>query len=317
MRVLRYAGTRLLVTVPVLLGVTIVLFSLLRLIPGDPTHAILLSMAEPGADLSRVDEDIAALRADLGLDRPYPAQYLSWLGDLVRGNLGTSFRSGTPILGELLVRLPATLELAGAALLVMALIVVPTGVLGAVHHGRGPDRALRVVSLLGVSMPSFFLALLLMYAFSVRLAWFPTLGRGGPGHLVLPAVTLGLGLAAGASRLLRSAMLDALAQPYVATAEAKGLPMRAIVLRHALRNAVLPLLTATGLIVGGVLGGAAVVETVFSWPGIGRYIVDAVAGRDYPVIQAFVLAMAVLFVLVNLLVDLAAPWVDPRLRVAS
>lgn len=314
---LRYAGLRLLATIPVLLGISVVLFTLLRLVPGDPTHAILLAMVDPGADLSRVQEDITALRADLGLDRPYPVQYLGWLGEVLTGNLGVSFRSGTPIVDELLDRLPATLELTGAALVVMALVVVPTGVLGAVHHGRRLDRVARVLSLLGVSMPSFFLALLLLYGFSVRLGWLPTLGRRGLGHLVLPAVTLGVGLAAGVSRLLRASMLDALAQPYVVTAEAKGLPLSAIVLRHALRNAVLPVLTASGLVIGGVLGGAAVVETVFSWPGIGRYIVDAIAGRDYPVIQAFVLAMAVIFVLVNLVVELVHPLLDPRVRLAA
>ncbi|TQF73441.1 ABC transporter permease [Rhodococcus spelaei] len=311
----RYTVVRVLATIPVLLGITVVLFTLLRLIPGDPTHAILLAMAEPGADISRLQDDITALRTQLGLDRTYPVQYLAWLGDVLTGNLGASFRSGTPIVDELMLRLPATLELAAAGLVVMLLIVVPTGIVGAVHHGRGPDRVLRVVSLLGVSMPSFFLALLLMYVFSVQLGWLPTFGRGGPAHLVLPAITLGIGMAGGVARLLRASMLDALAQPYVRTAEAKGLPLQSIVFRHALRNALLPVLTASGLIVGGLLGGAVIVETVYSWPGVGRYIVDAIAGRDYPVIQAFALMMAVICVSVNLVVDLLYRVVDPRVRV--
>ncbi|MER7008442.1 nickel ABC transporter permease [Dactylosporangium sp. NPDC000555] len=312
---LRYAAVRLAATVPVLLGISIVLFTMIRLIPGDPSHAILLSMVEPGADISRLQEDLATLRRDLGLDEPYPVQYVHWLTSVLTGNLGTSLRSGAPVLDELWMRLPATLELAGAALVVMVLVAVPAGIAGAVWHGRLADRVARMVTLLGVSVPGFLLGLLLMYGFSVGLGWFPTYGRGTPAHLVLPAVTLGLGLAAGVSRLLRASLLDALSQPYVATAEAKGLPWRVIVLRHALRNALLPVCTSAGLIVSGLLGGAVVVETVFSWPGIGRYVVDSITGRDYPVIQAFAIAMALAYVLINLAVDLGYRLIDPRVRV--
>nr|BFE56274.1 glutathione ABC transporter permease GsiC [Dactylosporangium thailandense] len=312
---LRYLAVRLAATVPVLLGISIVLFTMVRLIPGDPSHAILLSMVEPGADISRLEEDLATLRQDLGLDRPYPVQYADWLGDVLSGNLGTSLRSGAPVTDELAMRLPATLELAAAALVVMVVVAVPAGIAGAVWHGRAADRVARLLTLLGVSVPGFLLGLLLMYAFSVALGWLPTYGRGTPAHLVLPAVTLGLGLAAAVSRLLRAGLLDALSQPYVAAAEAKGLPWRLIVLRHALRNALLPVFTNAGLIVSGLLGGAVVVETVFSWPGIGRYVVDSITGRDYPVIQAFTLAMALAYVLVNLVVDLGYRLIDPRVRV--
>ncbi|GAA1818095.1 nickel ABC transporter permease [Planosporangium flavigriseum] len=306
---------RLATTVPVLWGISVVVFSLVRFIPGDPSHAILLSMVDPGADLSSLEQDLARLRADLGLDRPYLTQYADWLGNVLAGNLGTSLRSGDPVTDELWRRLPATLELAGAALVVMVVVAVPTGIVGAARHGAAADRLARMLALVGVSVPGFLLGLLLMYGFSVHLGWLPTSGHGTPAHLVLPAVTLGLGLAAGTSRLLRAGLLDALSQPYMVTAEAKGLPWRQMLLRHALRNALLPVLTNTGLIVGGLFGGAVIVETVFSWPGIGRYIVDAITGRDYPVIQAFVLAMSLMYGLVNLVVDIGYRFADPRVRV--
>jgi len=312
---LRYVALRLVSTLPVLLGVSVVMFTLIRLIPGDPSHAILLAMVDPGADISRLKEDLATLRAELGLDRPYLTQYLSWLGGIVSGNLGTSMRSGTPVLDEILTRFPATLELAGAGLLVMVLVALPTGIVGAVRHGRAADRVAQIVALAGVSVPGFLVGMLLMYAFAVGLGWFPTYGRDGLAHLVLPGLTLGLGLAGSTSRLLRAGLLEALSQPYIVTAEAKGLPWRVIVLRHALRNALLPVFTNAGLIVSGLLGGAVIVETVFSWPGIGRYIVDSIAGRDYPVIQGFTLTITLLYVVVNLLVDIGYRLLDPRVRV--
>jgi ABC-type dipeptide/oligopeptide/nickel transport system permease component len=311
----RYIVLRLAATIPVLLGVSLVLFTLLRMIPGDPAVAILMAMVDPGADISQLERDRSALRQELGLNDPYPVQYTKWLSSIITGNLGTSLRSRAPITSELALRLPATLQLAAAALGVMLAVALPTGILGAVYHGRTVDRVSRFIALLGVSMPSFFLALLLMYGFSVQLGWFPTFGRGTPAHLVLPAVTLGVGIAAGTSRLLRTSLLDVFSQPYIITAEAKGVPRHAIILKHALRNALLPVVTSFGLIVGGLLGGAVIVETVFSWPGIGRYIVDAIAGRDYPVIQAFALSMALVYVAANLIVDILYRFIDPRVRV--
>ncbi|MCX6020658.1 MAG: ABC transporter permease [Chloroflexi bacterium] len=312
---LRYILLRIAAAIPVLLGSSLVLFTLLRLIPGDPTHAILMAMADPAADLAQLEKDRAALSEELGLNWPFVVQYVSWLSDILRGNLGVSLRSRAPVTGELMLRLPATLQLAGASLLVMVLIALPTGILGGIYHGRPLDRLTRLVALLGVSMPSFILALLLMYGFSVPLGWLPTFGRVTPAHLVLPSITLGMGIAAGASRLLRAGLLEALSQPYIITAEAKGLPRRTIVLKHALRNALLPVVTSSSLLVGGLLGGSVIVETVFAWPGIGRYIVDAIAGRDYPVIQAFTLTMAVVYVFVNLIVDILYRFIDPRVRV--
>ncbi|GII84898.1 peptide ABC transporter permease [Sphaerisporangium siamense] len=311
----RYVALRLAATMPVLAGVSIVLFALIRLIPGDPSHAILMSMADPGADMSRLREDLRTLRAELGLDRPYATQYLSWLGGILSGDLGTSMRSGEPVLREILARAPATAELAGAALVVMVVVAAPTAIAGAVRHGGLADRVGRVVALAGVCVPGFLSGMLFVYAFAVGPGWLPTSGRGGLAHLVLPGLTLGLALAGGTSRLLRAGLLDALSQTYIVTAEAKGLPWRVIVLRHALRNALPPVLTNSGLLAGGLLGGSVIVETVFSWPGVGRYIVDAIGGRDYPVIQGFTLVMTLTYVAVNLLTDIGYRVLDPRVRV--
>jgi ABC-type dipeptide/oligopeptide/nickel transport system permease component len=295
-----------------------VLFSLLRFLPGDPAYTILLSMIEPGSDASQISRrDVEQLQAQLGLHEPYPVQYARWLGSVVTGNLGTSFRSRRPVTEELASRLPATLELAGAALVVMLVIAVPTGLLGALGHGRALDHVTRLIALFGVSTPSFFLGLLLMYVVAYQLDLLPAIGRGDARNLVLPALTLGAGLSATLSRLLRTSLLDVLAQPYLLMAEAKGLDRRTIVFKHALRNAMLPVVTSLGLTVGGLLGGSVIVETIFSWPGIGRYVVDSIAGRDYPVIQSFTLVMALAYTVVNLLVDVLYRFVDPRVRLEA
>jgi peptide/nickel transport system permease protein len=316
--VTRYLGLRLTATIPSLLGVTLVLFSLLRFLPGDPAYTILLSMIEPGSDASQITRrDVEALQAQLGLLDPYPVQYVNWLGSVLTGNLGTSFRSRRPVTEELASRLPATLELAGASLVVLLLIAVPTGILGALAHGRPLDHVTRVIALFGVSTPSFFLGLLLMYVVAYQLDLLPAIGRGDARNLVLPALTLGAGLAATLSRLLRTSLLDVLAQPYILMAEAKGLDRRTIVFKHALRNALLPVVTSFGLTVGGLLGGAVIVETIFSWPGVGRYVVDSIAGRDYPVIQGFTLLMALVYTVVNLVVDVLYRYIDPRVRLET
>jgi ABC-type dipeptide/oligopeptide/nickel transport system permease component len=316
--VLRYIALRLLATVPMLIGTSLVIFTLLRLIPGDAAHAILLSMVDPGADASHVTQaDLQSLRRQLGLEEPYPVQYATWVGNVLQGNLGRSFRSRAPVAQELFARLPATLELAGAAMVVMLVVAVPTGILGAVHRGRWPDHVTRLLALLGVSLPSFFWGLILIYVFSFQLGWLPTLGRGSWEHLVLPALALGTGLAATTSRLLRGSLLEVFGQPYLVTPRAYGLPQGRVLWRHALPNALLPVLTSFGLVLGGLIGGAVVVETVFSWPGVGRYVVDAIAGRDYPVVQAFALVMAVVYVLLNLVVDVLYRLVDPRVRVEA
>ena len=311
-----YALRRALAAIAVLFGTTVVVFLLLRLIPGDPATAVLLTMVTPGADTAQITRgDIEALRAQLGLADPFPMQYLRWLGEILSGNLGTSLRSRQPIAEELADRLPATLELAGAALVVMLLIAIPSGILGALYSGRPLDHVTRVLSLVGDSMPGFFLGVLLIYLFAIQLGWLPAIGRSDPAGIVMPALTLGLGVAATTSRLLRASLLDTLAQPYILMAEAKGMPRSVLLFRHALRPALIPVLTSSSLVAGGLLGGAAVIETVFAWPGIGRYMIEAIAGRDYPVIQGFTLAMASLFVAINFAVDLLYRLLDPRIRV--
>ncbi|TVQ95123.1 MAG: ABC transporter permease [Chromatiaceae bacterium] len=313
---LAYALRRAVAAVAALFGTTVVVFLLLRVIPGDPATAVLLTMLDPGAgsaELSRAD--IEALRAELGLSGPLPVQYLEWLGEILRGNLGTSLRSRQPILGELAARIPGTLTLAAASLGVMLAIALPCGVLGALHAGRSADHLSRALSLLGESLPNFFLGVLLVYLFALWLRWLPSMGWQGPESVVLPALTLGTGIAATTTRLLRASLLDTLSQPFMLMAEAKGLSRRRLLFRHALRPALIPVLTASSLVLGGLLGGAVVVETVFAWPGVGRYMIEAIAGRDYPVIQGFSLFMATLFIALNFVVDILYRLLDPRIRV--
>ncbi|CAG7637020.1 Nickel transport system permease protein NikB [Paenibacillus solanacearum] len=314
MKLIRYVMKRAMLTLPALLGVTLLIFALIRFIPGDPARAILLTMFDPSTNLSDLEKDAEVLHKQLGLDQPFPVQYATWLWKIAHGDLGVSFRSKTPILDELLQRLPATLELAGAALLVMVLIAIPSGIAGAVYHRRTVDHTTRIIALIGVSVPSFFLGLVLMYVLSVKLGWLPTMGRGGGKHLILPALTLGIGLSSVTARLLRTSLLQVFSQRYMILAEAKGLHRRTILFKHALPNALLPVLTSFGLVVGGLIGGTVIIETVFSWPGVGRYVVDAITGRDYPVIQAFALLMAVVYIVLNLAVDITYRWMDPRVR---
>ncbi|MEM9684717.1 MAG: nickel ABC transporter permease [Pseudomonadota bacterium] len=313
---LRYALKRAVAAVAVLFGISVVVFLLLRLIPGDPATAVLLTMFDPGAgsaDITMADIDL--LREELGLSDPLPVQYLTWLSEILQGNLGTSLRSRQPILPELALRIPGTLMLAGAALVVMFAIALPSGILGALYAGRPADHATRVISLVGESLPNFFLGVLLIYIFAIQLDWLPAIGRQGPESIILPALTLGTGIAATTSRLLRASLLDTLSQPYILMAEAKGVPRGRLLFRHALRPAMIPVLTSSSLVAGGLLGGAVVVETVFAWPGVGRYMIEAIGGRDYPVIQGFTLFMAALFVTLNFIVDILYRFLDPRVRV--
>lgn len=313
---LAYAVKRAFAGLSVLLGITIVIFLMLRFIPGDPATAVLLTMVEPGLDSAQITQgDIQQMREQMGLNDPLPEQYVKWLGRVVSGNLGTSLRSRQPIVDELSVRLPATLALAGTSLLVMFVIALPSGILGGLYAGRPVDHVTRFLSLIGESMPSFFLGVLLIYLFTIELGWLPALGWQRPESIILPALTLGTGIAAATSRLLRASLLDTLSQPYMLMAEAKGMPRGILLFRHALRPALIPVLTSASLVAGGLLGGAAVVETVFAWPGIGRYVIEAISGRDYPVVQGFTLIMATMFVIINFTVDMLYRFLDPRVRV--
>lgn len=302
----RYVLKRLLLALPVLLGVSVVVFVAIRLIPGDPA----LLMAGQAA----TQEVVQQIRTTLGLDRPLPVQYLYFLRNVLRGDLGRSLFNGAPVVEELSQRFPRTVRLALASILVASFIGIPAGVLAATRRSTWVDTLVMVVALAGVSVPVFWLGLNLILMFSVRLQWLPAFGYETWRHLILPSFTLGAASAAIVARMTRSAMLEVLSQDYVRTARAKGLAERVVVNRHALRNALIPVVTILGLQLGTLLSGAVLTETVFAWPGIGRLLVEAVLARDYPVIQGATLLIAATFVALNVLVDVLYGLLDPRIR---
>jgi peptide/nickel transport system permease protein len=306
-----YLARRLIILPVLLLGISIISFTLLNLAPGDPAE-ILLRLRQPGTEPPR--EAVLALRQELRLDDPLPLRYGRWLLGTVQGDLGTSYRSGNPIMKELGQRLPATLMLAGASLALAVSIAIPLGIIAAVWRGTLLDGLSRLLALLGAAVPSYVLALLLILLFAVKLHFLPAIGYGGLKHLVLPAIALAFGVSAHLMRLTRASLLEVLHQDYVRTARAKGLSERGVIGVHALKNALLPVVTVLGMSLGHLLGGAVIVETVFGWPGLGKYAVDSIFLRDYPVIQGVVLYMAVIFLLVNLAVDISYRWLDPRLH---
>jgi peptide/nickel transport system permease protein len=311
--VLRFIARRLIYLIPVWLGISVIAFALANLTPGDPARLAL--QRELGRQPTA--EETAVAREQMGLDDPAPVRYVRWLGDAVTGDLGESYRTGKPVLESLAERFPTTLQIAGGGLLRAIAIAIPIGVIAAVHR-RGPiDHLSRVLALLGASMPSYWVAYLLILLFSVRLGWLPVAGSETWKHAVMPALTLGIGGSASLMRLTRAEMLETLGQDYVRTARAKGLRNRTWLVRHALRNTMIPISTVLGMRFAGMLGGAVIVETIFSWPGIGKLVVDAIFDRDYPMIQGFVLFMGTVFLLVNLLVDLGYGLIDPRIRLAS
>lgn len=302
----RFLARRLVATVPVLLGVATLVFALIHLIPGDPARAM-LGEAAPESD---VDE----LRRRLGLDRPLLEQYASFLQGLLRGDLGESLRTGVPVAQQVLERMPATIELAGAAMLVAIAFSIPLGITAAVWRGTAIDHAATTLALAGVSVPNFWLGPLLAIVFAVELGWLPVSGRGTLSHLVLPAISLGAGLAAILARMTRATMLEELREPYVAAARARGASSLRTVVRHAFRNSLIPIVTLLGLQFGAVLTGAVITETIFSWPGIGRLLIQSIGFRDYPLVQGCILLIAVTYVGVNLLTDLIYGVIDPRIR---
>lgn len=306
---LRYVAKRCLLLVPVVLGVTILVFLLMHLAPGDAATAMLGEMGQ-GASA----EDVARLRASLGLDQPLYVQYGRYLGGLIRGDLGVSLRSGRPVVEELRERFPYTLQLAATALCLAALIAIPVGIWAAVRRGTIVDFLVMAGALLGVSVPAFWLGLLLMLLFSLSLGWLPASGSGTPFHLILPAITVAWPSLAFLARMTRSAMLEVLGADYVRTARAKGLSERLVIFRHAFRNALIPVVTTLGLQFGALLGGAVLTETIFAWPGLGRLTVQAIQARDLPVVQGAVLFVAVTYTVVNLLVDVLYVFLNPRIR---
>jgi peptide/nickel transport system permease protein len=310
---------RLALVVPVLLGVSLVTFSLIRLVPGDPVTVVL------GPDARTTPEQVAAIRTAFGLDEPAPIQYLRWMGHILTGDLGTSFRTGRTLTQELALRLPVTIELTLLAAVLGLLPALLIGTLSAVKRDTGTDYVATIGTLMGLSMPNFLLATLLVLLFSLVLRWLPPIGyvelnRDPIGNLrtmLLPALALGLPFAGIMMRITRSSVLEVLGQEHVRVARAKGLPSAGVLRRHVLPNAAIPIITVAGIQIARLLGGAVIVETIFGLPGIGRYVYEAISMRDYPVIQGVTLVVAVAFVLISLLVDVLYAVVDPRLRTAA
>ncbi|MGD8556507.1 MAG: ABC transporter permease [Chromatiales bacterium] len=298
--------TRFMTSLVTLLGVVSLVFFLIHLIPGDPVEYILGDSARPA--------DREALRAELGLDRPLPVQYADYLSGLIRFDLGNSLHSKQPVSALLLERLPATLKLSLFAFLLAILIALPLGVLAATRSGTFWDSGAMTLSLLGVSIPNFWLGPMLILLFSLWLGLTPVSGMDQPGSVVLPAITLGVSLAAILARMVRSSLLEVLGEDYIRTARAKGVSEQRIVWQHALGNALLPVITLLGLQFGALLAGSVITEKVFSWPGIGLLLIDAIQQRDYPVVQGTVLLIAVCYLIVNRLTDLLYRVVDPRVR---
>jgi peptide/nickel transport system permease protein len=305
-RLLRSLLMRLGYTLPVLWLVVSVVFLLIHIVPGDPVEQMLGEGARPA--------DISALRHSYGLDQPLGKQYVHYWRGVLHGDLGRSIRLNDSVTHLVVVRYPFTVELTAAALVIALLLAIPAGISAALHRGQARDHVLSVVSLLGLSFPSFALGPILILLVSIKLGWLPVSGAGDLSHLVLPAVTMGSALAAILTRMVRTSMLEELGQDYIRTARAKGLPERTVVYKHALRNAMIPVLTLIGLQFGALLAGAIVTETIFSWPGIGRLTVSAISNRDYPLLQGCILAVGLTYVLVNLATDVLYMVVNPRIR---
>ena len=304
----RHILHRFLLTLPALWLVLTLVFLLIHIVPGDPVEQMLGEGAAPG--------QIEQLRHTLGLDNPLFVQYGKYLWEIAHGDLGQSFKFQAPVRRVIFERYPATLQLAFLALLVCMVIAIPAGVIAASRRGQVPDRTISVLTLFGLAMPNFALGPLLITLFSIKIGWLPVSGRGGPLNYILPGVTLGAALAAILTRMVRGAMLEELSSDYVRTARAKGLSEAAVLVRHALRNALIPIITILGLQFGTLLAGTIVTETIFSWPGIGRLTLQAISARDYPLLQGCILVIALSYVLVNLLTDFLYAFIDPRVRLS-
>ena len=314
----RYVGRRLLQLVPILLGITLLSFALMHAAGGDAVTALLENQG-----VAVTQDLIDAKRHELGLDRPFVVQYLSWLGGVLTGNAGTSYVSGRDVLATFVSKLPATLLLTFASVLVTVLVSVPLGIVAATHRNRFVDYAIRVTGFVGNALPNFFVALLLVYVFALTLGWLPVIssavGKSGTeaitlAGLVLPTATLAIAMSCKYTRQIRAAVLDELGKPYVSGARARGVPERQILTHSVLKCIMVTLVTLLALSIGDLLGGAAIVESIFQWDGVGKLAVDAIQMRDYPMIQAYVMWMAIIYVVVNLGADLLYFWLDPRVR---
>ncbi len=307
MSITRYAARRLLATIPTLLVLTVLVFLMLQLVPGDPAEIFLGEKRSTPELLERV-------RQDMGLDQPLYVQYLTYMGNLVRGDFGKSLFNDQPVLDQILVALPYTLTLALSALLISTILGVGLGILAALKHNTWIDTAAMGLALIGVSMPVFWLGLLLILIFSVNLKWFPPMGQGSLDRLVLPALALGLLSSATLARLVRSSMLDVLSDDYIRTAHAKGLRTQSVIVRHALRNALIPAVTVMGLQFGGLISGAVITESIFARIGLGRMYVESILNKDMTMIQGLTLVLALMIMLINIVVDLSYAVLDPRIH---
>ena len=302
----RYVLKRLVMLIPVIFITSFVVFFIINMAPGDAVAQLTGGDATP--------EEVAAVRAQLGLDQPIMIRYLKYLGGLLHGDLGTSFITGRSVYESYMEKLPATLRLALASIFVSIIISIPLGVSSAVHHGSIRDNIGMVAALLGLSMPNFWLGLLLIIVFSLKLGWFPSGGSEGFTAIILPAITVGTGLTAMLTRTTRSSMLDVIRQDYLRTARAKGVPENVVIRKHALKNALIPVITVIGTQLGTCLGGAILTETVFAWPGVGRLILDAVNSRDIPMVTGCIIMKTITISIILLIVDLLYAVVDPRIR---
>jgi ABC-type dipeptide/oligopeptide/nickel transport system permease component len=307
--VISYIRDRLLAAIPVIIGVSIFTFMIVRLLPGDP---VLVMLGGPEANAS--PQQIAQLRQDLGLDDSILVQYGKFVGNILQGNLGRSIRSNRPVIQEIAYQAPATIQLACASMALAVVFGVAFGVIAACYERSWIDRAFMLLSLIGVSMPSFWLGLLLIFTFAIRLAWVPVVGQGGLDSLILPAITLASRALAVIALLTRTNMREVLNQEYVTTARSKGLSEMIVMSRHALKNSLIPVITVVGLQFGALLGGAVVVENVFARQGLGRLVVEAIGNRDFPVVQGIVLITATTYVVINIIVDLSYAVLDPRIH---
>ncbi len=315
-----YIVRRLLQLVPVLLLVSAVVFFIVYVIPGDPVLVMLGVESDPG--IHYTEEQYLELQRQLGFHQPIYMQYLDWLGRVLHGDLGLSLQSRRPVFDILIERYPATLYLALCALILAVAIALPAGVFAAVKQNTIVDYTAMGYAMWGIAMPNFWLALMLIVIFSVELGWFPAIGYASPieqpllflSHVFLPALVLGSDMASSLTRYVRAEMLEQLKQDYVRTARAKGLPRRKVIVKHALKNSLIPVVTVTGLQIAHLLGGSTIVETVFAWPGVGRLLIEGIYARDYPIVQGSVLIIAVTFVVLNLVVDVMYKWLDPRIR---
>ncbi len=303
---IRFLVRRVLLTIPVLFGVATLVFSLIHLVPGDPVQAMLGDSASL--------RDISELRGRLGLDRPLYIQYGAFLKGLTRGDLGASLRTNQSVTASIVERMPATFELAFAAMVLATVMAIPLGIVAAARAGTPVDHAATTLALVGISIPNFWLGPLLAIVFSVTLGWLPVSGRGTLAHLVLPAVTLGAPLAAVLARMTRASVIEELREPYVLAARARGVSRVGAIVGHAFRNSLIPIVTVLGLQFGAVLTGAVITETIFAWPGVGRLLIQSISFRDYPLVEGCILLIAVTYVGMNLLTDLAYGLLDPRIR---